>query len=113
MAGGFDQWFISTGCVVQVSMSGRRAADVSSPVGPLDVLRPDAVLGVWLLFLFLMRQRRRKDDVVLDRLPSPSSSVDISFLSSLLISTVFMGALILNKINIVGVPLAVGIDKRN
>ena len=73
-------------------MSGRRAADVSSPVSPLDVLRPDAVLGVWLLFLFLMRQRRRKDDVVLDRLPSPSSSVDISFLSSLLISTVLYGS---------------------
>ncbi|XBI29417.1 hypothetical protein VPH35_053404 [Triticum aestivum] len=84
MAGGFDQWFISTGCVVQVSMSGGRAVDVSSPVGPLDVLRPDAVVGVWLLFLFLIRQRRRKDDVVLDRLPSPSSSVDISFLSSFL-----------------------------
>lgn len=30
----------------------------------------------------LIQQRRRKDDVVLDRLPSPSSSVDITFLSS-------------------------------
>lgn len=97
VAGGFDQWLVSTVCVLQVSTLGGRAADVSSPVGALDVLRPDAVVGVWLgprplLFVLSSSAGERTMWCWTDPLPLPPLWIYLSFLPSLLISTVLYGS---------------------
>lgn len=80
-----------------VSTLGGRAADVSSPVGALDVLRPDAVVGVWLgprplLFVLSSSAGERTMWCWTDPLPLPPLWIYLSFLPSLLISTVLYGS---------------------